>query len=237
MQKILITGCSGFIGSNLTSILVETNKYEIIGLDIKPFPNDYKYNSKIKFYNEDINNNILNSINIEKPDIVIHLAALAGVGNSCYNPCEYINVNIKGTTNLIQQCLENNVKKIIYASSSSVYGNDENLDIFKTTMHLQSPYSITKKACEMMFDYYNRIHNLSCIGLRFFSVYGPNGRKDMAPYIFIDSIINDKVITVNGDGSVMRDFTYISDIVDGIIFSINYINDENNGIFHEIFNL
>ena len=237
MLKILITGCSGFIGSHLTSKLVENENYEIIGLDINPFSNDCPFLSKIKFYKEDINNDILYSIINEKPDLVIHLAAMAGVGYSCSNPCKYIDVNIKGTTNLIQKCLENNIKKIIYASSSSVYGNEDNLDIFETTFHLQSPYSITKKACEMIFDYYSRMNGLSCIGLRFFSVYGPNGRKDMAPYIFIDSILNDKVITIHGDGSILRDFTYISDIVDGISSSIEFINDDKKCLKHEVFNL
>jgi UDP-glucuronate 4-epimerase len=256
MLKILVTGCSGFIGSHLILRLIENNNYQIIGLDINPLSvkfnnlinkkikekvegieNELIEKSKFKFYQEDINNTKLESINIEKPDIVIHLAALAGVGKSCSNPLEYIDVNIKGTTNLILNCLNVNVKKIIYASSSSVYGNEDNYDFLQTTSHLQSPYSITKKTCEMIFDYYNRMNNLSCIGLRFFSVYGPNGRKDMAPYIFIDSIINNKTITINGDGNVMRDFTFISDIIDGIISSINYINNENNGVFHEIFNL
>lgn len=237
MLKVLVTGCSGFIGSHLVSKLVEYNKYIIIGLDINPLPQDYKYADKILFYQEDLNNDKLNSIIIEKPDIVIHLAALAGVGKSCINPIEYIDVNIRGTTNLIKNCLDVNITKIIYASSSSVYGNEDNYDVLDTTPRLQSPYSITKKACEMIFDYYYRMHNLSCIGLRFFSVYGPNGRKDMAPYIFINSILNDKIITLNGDGNVMRDFTYVSDIINGIIASIHYINNDKNGVFHEIFNL
>ena len=208
MIKILVTGCSGFIGSHLINTLIENGNFEVCGMDIQPLPN-----------------------------IVIHLAALAGVGNSCINPCDYINVNIKGTTNIILNCLEVKCHKIIYASSSSIYGNEDNYDKLETTIRLQSPYSITKKTCEMIFDYYNRMNNISCIGLRFFSVYGPNGRKDMAPYIFIDSIINNKVITLNGDGNIMRDFTYINDIVHGILASINYINNEKNGIIHEVFNL
>lgn len=237
MLKILVTGCSGFIGSHLTTLLIENGSFEVCGLDIKPLPDDYKYKDKLKFYKEDICNDKLESIINEKPDILIHLAALAGVGNSCINPCQYIDVNIKGTTNLILNCLKAKVEKIIYASSSSIYGNEDNYDELQTTSRLQSPYSITKKTCEMIFDYYHRMHNISCIGLRFFSVYGPNGRKDMAPYIFIDSIINNKTITLNGDGSVQRDFTYISDIIDGIISSINYIQNEKNGIIHEVFNL
>lgn len=236
MIKILVTGCSGFIGSYLTKILIENGNFEVCGLDIKPFPENYIDKSKIKFYQENICNDKLYAILNEKPNIVIHLAALAGVGNSCINPLTYIDVNIKGTTNLILNCLEANVKKIIYASSSSVYGNENNIDTLETTQLLQSPYSITKKTCELIFDYYNRMHNISCISLRFFSVYGPNCRKDMAPYIFINSIINNKIITINGDGNIMRDFTYISDIIDGIISSINYINNKNESI-HEIFNL
>jgi UDP-glucuronate 4-epimerase len=237
MIKVLVTGCSGFIGSHLITTLIENKNYDVYGMDIKPLPEDFKYKTLIKFYQEDIRNSKLYSILNEKPNIVIHLAALAGVGNSCKNPCEYIDVNIKGTTNIILNCLEVNCNKIIYASSSSIYGNEDNCDKLETTIRLQSPYSITKKTCEIIFDYYNRMNNISCIGLRFFSVYGPNGRKDMAPHIFIDSIINDKVITINGDGNITRDFTYITDIVSGILASINYINDENNGIINEVFNL
>lgn len=237
MIKILVTGCSGFIGSHLITTLFENKNYYVYGMDIKPLPEYFKYKNLIKFYQEDICNKTLYSIINEKPDIVIHLAALAGVGKSCINPCEYIDVNIKGTTNIILNCLQVNCNKIIYASSSSIYGNEDNCDELETTTKLQSPYSITKKTCEMIFDYYNRMNNVNCIGLRFFSVYGPNGRKDMAPYIFIDSIINDKVITINGDGNIMRDFTYINDIVNGILESINYINNEKNGVINELFNL
>jgi len=237
MNKILITGCSGFIGSHLMTTLIDSGNYEVYGMDIKSLPEDFKYKNAITFYQEDIRNKDLYSILNEKPNIVIHLAALAGVGNSCINPCEYMDVNIKGTTNIILNCLQVGCNKIIYASSSSIYGNEDNCDKLETTTQLQSPYSITKKTCEMIFDYYNRMNHISCIGLRFFSVYGPNGRKDMAPHIFIDSIINDKIITMNGDGNVMRDFTYISDIVDGILASIDYMNNERNGIIHEVFNL
>ena len=237
MIKILVTGCSGFIGSHLITELIENVNYEVYGMDIKPLPEDFKYKSQIKFYQEDICNSKLESILNEKPNIVIHLAALAGVGNSCINPCDYIDVNLKGTTNIILNCLEVKCNKIIYASSSSIYGNEDNYDKLQTTTHLQSPYSITKKTCEMIFDYYSRMNKISCIGLRFFSVYGPNGRKDMAPYIFIDSIANNKMITIYGDGNIMRDFTYVKDIVDGIIASINYIENEKNGVIHEVFNL
>jgi UDP-glucuronate 4-epimerase len=234
-MKILITGCSGFIGSNLCEKLIELNNFIVYGIDINDLPSDFKNKNKIVFMKEDINTPELTSIKSLNPDIVIHLAALAGVSESCNVPQKYIDANIKGTINLIENCIKYNVKKIIYASSSSIYGNTENIDVYNTTDTLQSPYSITKKCCEMLFDYYARFYNLNIVGLRFFSVYGPRCRKDMAPYIFINSIINDKNITINGDGSVIRDFTYIDDIVDGIIKSIEYVNKNNK--IHEIFNL
>ena len=236
-MKILITGCSGFIGSNLCEKLIELNNFIVYGIDIQELPLDfkYKYKNKIIFMKEDINTPELLSIKNIKPDLVIHLAALAGVSESCITPQKYVDININGTINLIENCIKNNIKKIIYASSSSIYGNTDNIDIYNTTCELQSPYSITKKCCEMLFDYYNRFYNLDLVGLRFFSVYGPRCRKDMAPYIFINSIINDKIITINGDGNIIRDFTYIDDIIDGIILSIDFIN-QNDGK-HEIFNL
>lgn len=230
---ILVTGCSGFIGSHLCEKLIEFENV-VVGTDINELPLDFKYPTQIKFIREDIREKIL-SIEKFKPEIVIHLAALPGVYPSTVRPLETIDTNIKGTINLIEECHKNNVTKIIYASSSTVYGNEHNSDNQQTSDNLLSPYAITKKTCEMFFNYYSNSYNIKCIGLRFFSVFGPRGRQDMAPYIFINSILNNKELTIFGDGSIKRDFTSIDDIVTGIILVSKYINTMIKN--HDIFNL
>jgi UDP-glucuronate 4-epimerase len=230
---ILVTGCSGFIGSHLCEKLIENDNI-VIGIDINDLPYDFKYTKQINFIKEDIKNKI-NSIKKWKPEIVIHLAALPGVYPSTIKPFETIDTNIKGTLNLLEECKKNGVKKIIYASSSTVYGNEHNSDDKQTSDNLLSPYAISKKTCEMFFSYYSNNYDMKCIGLRFFSVFGPRGRKDMAPYIFINSILNENEVTIYGDGTIRRDFTSIDDIVDGIILAINYTNKIK--VNHDIFNL
>lgn len=226
---VLVTGCSGFIGSHLCERLIEC-RHKVIGLDVQPLPTDFRYPKEIIFIREDIREKIT-SIGIYKPDLVIHLAALAGVYNSTKIPREYVETNITGTINLLEECQNHGVKKIIYASSSTVYANEANKEKLATPFSLLSPYAITKKSCEMLFHYYG----IQAVGLRFFSVYGPRGRKDMAPYIFINSILKDRIIRIFGTGSKKRDFTYITDIIDGIMLSITYINE--NQFRHEVFNL
>ena len=226
-MRILVTGCSGFIGSHLCERLIQMN-YDVIGIDINPLPLDFI--GRMTFVKEDIQGPIT-SIKTYRPELVIHLAALAGVQKSTEIPQQYASTNIIGTINILEACKSNHVQKIIYASSSTVYANEVNKDKLNTSFSLFSPYAITKKTCEMLFEYYG----IKSIGLRFFSVYGPRGRKDMAPYIFINKIINDDIINVFGTGSIKRDFTYISDIIDGIMLSIHYMNE--NDFQHEIFNL
>jgi len=227
-MNILVTGCSGFIGSHLCERLIELG-YNVQGIDIRELPEDFKYRNAIDFCVQDIRE----PLTINEIDVIIHLAALPGVYNSTQQPLEYITTNIYGTVNVIEAALRGNCKKIIYASSSTVYGNENNKDKLHTTNHLLSPYAISKKSCELLFDYYSK--ECKCIGLRFFSVYGPRGRKDMAPYIFINKILNGESILLYGNGSTKRDFTYISDIVDGICNSVEYI--DKNDFQHEIFNL
>ena len=230
-MKVLITGCSGFIGSHLCERLMEEGDYyEVIGIDISPLPPDFMYKDKMIFVHEDIRNSI-RSIGMYKPDLVIHLAALAGVHNSTRMPQDYVESNIIGTINLLEECKLHGIPKIIYASSSTVYANEVNKERLNTTCSLLSPYAITKKSCEMLFQYYK----IQSIGLRFFSVYGPRGRKDMAPFIFIHKILNEEPIEIFGNGNMKRDFTYISDIINGIVLSIQYIC--KNQFQHEIFNL
>ena len=244
-MKILITGCCGFIGGHLCEKLLQTqNDIMIMGIDNM---NDY-YNNQIKYKTLEIllkfknfefeKNDILNSKLIYnwKPDKVIHLAAMAGVRYSLQNPPLYIDTNIKGFVNILEQIKQLNYNcRLIYASSSSVYGLNSKIpfsesdDIDKTN----SIYATTKKCKENFAQLYSQIYNLETIGLRFFTVYGPRGRPDMAPYKFLYNILNNIPIEKYGDGSSSRDYTYIDDIVQGIIATIN-VNLPKN---YEIFNL
>jgi UDP-glucuronate 4-epimerase len=228
-MKILVTGVGGFIGYHVAQRLVN-ELHLVIGIDNL---NDY-YNVKLKeinikslkmhdnfvFHNEDIRETKV--IEEFKPDKVIHLAAMAGVRYSLQNPTLYCNVNVEGTVNLLEQAKNNDVKLFVYASSSSVYGNKSGM--FSETDVLNPPesmYAATKRAKEMMADLYHRLYGLRVIGLRFFTVYGPRGRPDMAPRKFMERIMNGKKIDKYGDGSSYRSYTYIDDIVDGVIGAFN----------------
>ena len=240
-MKIIVTGVAGFIGSHLAEKLLILN-HEIIGIDnlnnyysIKHKHKNldilYKYDNFI-FIKEDITNS--KCINIYNPDIVIHLASMAGVRNSIENPILYAHTNINSQINLLQQCINTNIK-YIYASSSSVYGlNDTH--IFNETDIINkcnSPYATSKYCMEQYSKLYRQIYNINSIGLRFFTVYGPRGRPDMAPFKFLYSINSNNPITKYGNGDTSRDYTYIDDIIDGIV---NLINTTNNNL-SEIYNL
>jgi len=237
-MTILITGVAGFIASHTAEKLLKLN-YQVIGIDNL---NDY-YDPKLKQQNLNILNKYQNFI-FEKDDIVtskcidkykphkvIHLAAMAGVRYSLENPTLYCRVNIEGTVNLLEQSKNNNVELFVYASSSSVYGNMSGE--FKEERQLNPPesiYAATKRSKEMMADLYYRLYGLRVIGLRFFTVYGPRGRPDMAPRKFMERILNDIPIDKYGNGYSYRDYTYIDDIVDGIIKSL--FSDLNNEILN-----
>jgi UDP-glucuronate 4-epimerase len=224
----LITGAAGFIGSSLCLKLANNNK--VIGID--NLSKDHNYFIKIKryhlvkknilkFYKLDINDqNKLNFIISRfKPDCIIHLAASAGVRDSIDNPKKFITNNILGFFNVINAAKTNNVKKFIYASSSSVYGLNQKIP-FKESLKLNfapNIYAATKQSNEMIAKTYQYLHGYSSIGLRFFSVYGPWGRPDMAVYKFTKNIFNQKKIAVYNDGKFKRDFTYIDDVVESII--------------------
>ncbi len=155
----------------------------------------------------------------EKFDAVMHLAAQAGVRYSIENPHAYIDSNIVGFMNILEGCRHNGVKNLSYASSSSVYGLNQSQP-FKTSDHTDHPvslYAATKKSNEMMAHTYAHLYDLQVTGLRFFTVYGPWGRPDMAPILFTDAILHDRAIKVFNHGNMSRDFTYVDDIVDGII--------------------
>ena len=244
-KKILVTGSAGFIGFHLTKKLLERGD-EVVGLDNindyydvnlkygrlkelginKDDITDNKATSsskykKHKFYKADLANKELihNIFKEEKFDAVCNLAAQAGVRYSLTNPDAYIQSNIVGFLNILEGCRHYNVKNLCYASSSSVYGLNESQP-FKTTdktEHQISLYAATKKSNEMMAHTYAHLYKIQTTGLRFFTVYGPWGRPDMAPMLFSDAILNGRAIKVFNNGAMSRDFTYIDDIVDGII--------------------
>jgi UDP-glucuronate 4-epimerase len=223
----LITGAAGFIGSSLCLKLANNNK--VIGID--NLSKDHNYFIKVKryqlvkknifkFYKLNINDeNKLNFIIKRlKPDCIIHLAASAGVRDSIDNPKKFITNNILGFFNIIDAAKKNNVKKFIYASSSSVYGLNQKIP-FKENLKLNfapNIYTATKQSNEMIAKTYEYLHGYPSIGLRFFSVYGPWGRPDMAVYKFTKNILEKKKITVFNNGIYKRDFTYIDDVVESI---------------------
>lgn len=253
----LITGAAGFIGYHLSKSLLETDSL-VIGVDnINSYydPN-LKYarlkelgikKSSAEMWNTQcksdsyknfffIRMNLedeahLNSIFDEfKPDIVINLAAQAGVRYSIENPSVYIQSNIVGFANILEACRQFKIKHLLYASSSSVYGNSKNIS-FSIDERVDSPislYAATKKSNELMAYTYSHLYKLPTTGLRFFTVYGPWGRPDMAYFIFTEKILKGESIKVFNKGNMSRDFTYIDDIIDGILLLIQQDNKKNN---------
>ncbi|WP_323707035.1 NAD-dependent epimerase [Mammaliicoccus vitulinus] len=227
-MKILITGTAGFIGSHLSKKLISQG-HEVVGIDNI---NDY-YDVTIK---EDrlksigTENFTFHKINLEddasmdeifkneKPNVVVNLAAQAGVRYSLENPRAYIDSNIVGFTNILECSRHHKVEHLIYASSSSVYGANTSKP-FSTSDNIDHPlslYAATKKSNELMAHTYSHLYNLPTTGLRFFTVYGPWGRPDMALFKFTKAIVNDEAIDVYNHGKMMRDFTYVDDIVEAI---------------------
>ncbi len=227
METILITGCSGFIGYHLTKKLL--NNYNIIGIDNlndyydinlkKDRLNNLKHKN-FKFIKCDISvsRELEKIFNENKIDKVINSAAQAGVRYSIENPDVYINTNIIGFYNILENIKKHKIEHLIYASSSSVYGNNELP--FKESNSTDNPislYAATKKTDEILAQTYSNLYNIKCTGLRFFTVYGPFGRPDMAYFNFTKKIINKETIQLYNNGESLRDFTYIDDIVEGII--------------------
>lgn len=227
-MSILVTGAAGFIGSHLSKRLLNEG-YEVIGIDNI---NDY-YDQKLKwdrlewikhpkFKFEKVSledRERINNIFIEyKPAIVVNLAAQAGVRYSLVNPHAYIDSNVIGFMNILEACRHHNVEHLIYASSSSVYGANTKMpfSVHDNVDHPVSLYAATKKANELMAHTYSHLYGLPTTGLRFFTVYGPWGRPDMALFLFTKAIINGEPIKVFNNGNMMRDFTYIDDIVESI---------------------
>ena len=247
MKKILITGVAGFIGYHVAKKLIKKN-FKIIGIDNLNNYYDpklkkerlHQIQKKIIFYKLNIlNYNLLEKIfKKHKPSIVINLAAQAGVRYSLTNPKSYISTNLTGFFNVIELSKIYNVKHFIFASSSSIYGLNKKLP-FKETMktdNVASIYGATKKSNELIAHSYSHIHNLPCTGLRYFTVYGPWGRPDMALFKFTKQIINQQKITVFNKGLMSRDFTYIDDITEYTYKILNKIPYKSNIPF-QIFNL
>ena len=244
-MKILVTGSSGFIGFH-TCLLLLKNKHYVVGIDNL---NDYydlnlkksrlrilkKFNN-FKFLKKDIENkNIVKKFKANEIDVIINLAAQAGVRHSLKDPYSYINSNVLGHVNMLELAKKVRAKKFIYASSSSVYGSNKTLP-FSTKQRVDNPVSIyaaSKKSGELISESYAHLFGIQCIGLRFFTVYGPWGRPDMATFIFTKKIFEGKEIEVFNNGKMKRDFTFINDIIDGIMGAVKL----NKKFEHRIYNL
>jgi len=227
-MKILVTGCAGFIGFNLIKKINELTDWEIWGIDNLRYRNDE--DEEIKFKRWQLvyakNNWILDMnykaglhkyLDSQKFDIIIHLAALTGVRDSINKSGEYISNNINIFHNLLEYYKSNPAQCIIYASSSSVYGNSDNMNEDVTTDEPLNPYAFTKKSNELLAEVYNYLYGIPLVGLRFFTVYGPWGRTDMSYYKWTKAIIEGKPIDLFGTGEQKRDFTYIDNITEGIV--------------------
>lgn len=242
-MKVLVTGAAGFIGSFLCKKLLETTNDEIVGLDNL---NDYydvplkearldmlKAYNNFTFIKGDISDKpfIDQSFDKYKFDIVVNLAAQAGVRYSIDHPDVYISSNIIGFYNILEACRYHPVKHLVYASSSSVYGGNKKVP-FSTEDKVDNPvslYAATKKSDELLAHAYSKLYNIPTTGLRFFTVYGPMGRPDMAYFSFTNKLIKGETIEIFNYGNCKRDFTYIDDIVDGIIKVMNKSPKKRNG--------
>lgn len=228
-KKILVTGCAGFIGYHLCRKLLNGG-YDVIGIDNL---NDYydvglkksRLNQllekdsfsffKVDLADRDAMGRLFSSYSI---DVVVNLAAQPGVRYSLVNPQSYIDSNILGFTNILEGCRHNGIKHLVFASSSSVYGANTRMpfSVHDNVDHPMSLYAATKKANELMAHTYSHLYGLPCTGLRFFTVYGPWGRPDMALFLFTEAILKGNPIKVFNHGKMRRDFTYIDDIIEGV---------------------
>jgi UDP-glucuronate 4-epimerase len=264
-KKILVTGAAGFIGFHLCKRLVNLG-YSVLGIDnINDYYDvNLKYarlsemgikRSFAELFFKEVSSSAFKNpfrfvrMNLEDREelsqlfekeqfnVVCNLAAQAGVRYSLENPQAYIDSNIQGFMNILENCRHYQVKKLVYASSSSVYGNAKSVP-FKETDNVDHPislYAATKKSNELMAYTYSHLYNIQTIGLRFFTVYGPWGRPDMAMFLFTDAIINDKPIKVFNNGDLARDFTYIDDIIDGVISTLD--KDSKSNQPYQLYNI
>lgn len=262
-KKILVTGVAGFIGFHLCEKLIDLG-HQVVGIDNI---NDYydvdlklarlnqlgiNANSALTFLNpsegqnenfkfvrmnlEDLND--LDSLfKKEEFDLVCNLAAQAGVRYSLENPQAYIDSNIQGFMNILECCRNHGIERLVYASSSSVYGNSDDVP-FSENQNVDQPislYAATKKSNELMAHTYSHLYGIQTIGLRFFTVYGPWGRPDMAMFLFTEAITKNKPIKVFNQGDLSRDFTYIDDIVNGVVATLT--QDSKNNEPYQLYNI
>lgn len=243
-MKVLVTGAAGFIGSHLCEALVEA-RHEVIGID--NFDTFYSREIKMSNLAALMDNSLftlkegdirkIDEYGIDGCDVVVHLAAKAGVLPSLKSPQEYVSVNVNGTQSILEWMRAKGVKKYVFASSSSIYGNNKKIP-FKETDNVDHPisvYAATKKSCELLNHTYHQLFGIDTVNLRFFTVYGPRQRPDLAINKFMTSIQNQQPITMYGDGSSARDYTYVSDTISGILGAVDWVL-KKDGVF-ETFNL
>lgn len=247
MKTYLVTGGAGFIGSHLIRALLNQN-HNVVCLDnFNDFYSpktkeaniqDFSHNPHFHLFRGDIRNEVLmdSVFKLHTIDTVIHLAAMAGVRPSIENPLLYEDVNVKGFQILLETLRNHKVTKLVAASSSSVYGNNSKIPFSETDFvdGAISPYAATKKSNELMAHVYYSLYGISTIMLRFFTVYGPGQRPDLAIHKFTQLIDSDHPIPFYGDGSTKRDYTYIDDIIQGIMASIEYVDQH---VCYEVINL
>ncbi|MCL2416818.1 MAG: NAD-dependent epimerase/dehydratase family protein [Bacteroidales bacterium] len=264
-MKILITGTAGFIGFYLAKTLLEKG-HQVVGVDNI---NDYydvnlkfarlsesgidkneienlkmvqsKKYQNYRFMKLDISNkdDVFSLFDSERPDCVCNMAAQAGVRFSLTHPNAYIPSNITGFLNILEACRFYTVKQLLYASSSSVYGlnQEQPYTTFQKTDSPISLYAATKKMNELMAHSYSHLYGVPTIGLRFFTVYGPWGRPDMAPFIFTKAIVEQTPINIYNEGKMYRDFTYIDDIIQSIVLLLDKLTEEDDGELYRIYNI
>jgi UDP-glucuronate 4-epimerase len=246
-MKILVTGGAGFIGSHTVDALL-TRGDEVVCVDNF---NDYYSprrkrrnletalaSPRFRLYETDVRHHdgLEELFAKEEPQKVIHLAAMAGVRNSVHFPLLYEEVNVRGTLNLLDLACQHHISNFILASTSSVYGASKEIPFREDNPAMEplAPYPATKRACELLAHVFHNLHGLRCTALRFFTAYGPRGRPDMTPYLFTEAISLGQEITLFDQGRPQRDFTYVSDIVDGVLaatdadFDLEIINLGNS---------
>lgn len=244
-KVVLVTGAAGFIGANLVKrLLNEFDSVKVIGIDSITEYYDVRlkyerlqelsvYGNRFIFIKDNIaKKEIVESIFINyHPQVVVNLAAQAGVRYSITNPDTYIESNLIGFYNILEACRHHSVEHLVYASSSSVYGSNKKVP-YSTDDKVDNPvslYAATKKSNELMAHAYSKLYNIPSTGLRFFTVYGPCGRPDMAYFSFTDKLLKGEIIQIFNYGNCKRDFTYVDDIVEGMVRVMQYAPEKQNG--------
>tara|TARA_B100000287_G_scaffold419924_1_gene458715 strand:+ start:1105 stop:2007 length:903 start_codon:yes stop_codon:yes gene_type:complete len=236
-MKCLVTGGAGFIGSNLVDKLINEG-HDVVVIDDMSTGKDKNINPKVEFFRRDISE--MNNFSMfQGVDIVFHLAALARVQPSIENPIEYHNVNVNGTLNVLKACVDYDVKRFIFSSSSSVYGDVEEINLPTDELdntNPMSPYAIHKLIGEQYCKLFSELYNLETVCLRYFNVYGERqpieGAYTLVMGVFAQQLLDGKPMTIRGDGEQKRDFTYVGDVVDANIKCMNYPLEFNGDIFN-----